>query len=252
MRGRGHHRAYAGAPQGREGEAVVVEGQGDRAQTGRREQRGVLRAARILHSDRGHALVPEYEAEEGGRLGHPRADHEPLRIGHHAPAPGEQSGQGLTEFRQPARIGVAERAVRQPAEHRPLGGTPRAAREEGQVGGAGPEVHQCARRARRAVVYRALRRAYTLVHPGTRALPAAQIALRGELLVRLGDQSARHAQISRELTARRQPRAGREATGADRFPQCGPECAPPTARRCGSGGQQQLPGRREGFRRRTM
>ncbi|CAM5550872.1 hypothetical protein SBADM41S_06770 [Streptomyces badius] len=42
MCGRGHHGAYPGAFQGSEGETLVVEGERDRAQTGRREQRGVL------------------------------------------------------------------------------------------------------------------------------------------------------------------------------------------------------------------
>lgn len=204
----------------------------------------MLGAAGVLDAHGPLAPLAEHEAEQRRRLGHPGAHHDPLGVGDHAAPPGEQRGQRGPQLGQPARIGIAQRPVRQPLQDALVRGGPGGAREQRQVRGAGQEVDQGARLARSQIT-RAWRvgGARRPAHPGARAPVAAQITLGGELLVRLGDEAARNPEVGGELTARRQPCPGREPPRPHGLAERRLEHPAALPGRSGGGRKQQFPGR---------
>lgn len=234
--------AHTGAQQRCHSETLVVQRKRDRPEPGRGEQRGMLRTSRVLDADRRSATPSQDEPEQRRRLRHPRTHHQPLGIGHHPAAPCQQGGQGFAQLGESARVRIAERAVRQPAENRAVGGAPGAPREEGKIRSARAEVHPCAGRTRRQIARTVYRRPHPAAHPGAGAPTAAQVALRRQLLVRLRHQTARHPEIGGEFTAGRKPGPRREPARAHGLAQRRLQRAP--ALPCGRGGcgEQQLPG----------
>ena len=238
VRWRGHHRPYAGGPQPIEIEALVVQGQRYGGQAGRGVHRAVFRAAGVLDADVAHPARVEDVSEQRRRLRDPGDDHQPFRIRDHTPAPREELRQCRPQPGQPARIRVAEGVMGELREHRALGGGPGGTREQRQVGGARPEVGPGAGRARSEVPRARVGGPGGTAHPGPGPAAAAQIPLRGQLLVRLRDEAPRHPEVGREITARRQPRPRDEQPRADRRPQRLLKRTPTRACRCVSGRKQ--------------
>lgn len=203
----------------------------------------MLGTAGILDTDGAQAARVEHQAEQGGRLRDTGTDHEALRIRHHSATPGEQLRQRPAQLGKATRIRVAERVVRQPRQYGAVGGAPGGAREEREIGCPRAEVDLYAGRARRRTPYTARRRANGAAHPGARTPAGAQIALSGQLLVRLGDQTARHTEVGRERTAGRQPGPGRQPPGPYRGAQRLLQLPAAAAGQRGRDRQQQLPGR---------
>ena len=111
---RRHHRPYPGRPQRPEGEPLLVQRQRYGAQPGRRVQR--RRARGCPGPRRRRSRIPRACSTNPSRVvacATPGDDHEALRVGDHAPAPGEQRGQRGAQPGQSARIGIAQRLVRQ-------------------------------------------------------------------------------------------------------------------------------------------
>lgn len=226
-----------------EGETLVVQGQGHGTDTGRGVQVVVLGAARVLDAGRAHAARVEHAREQRRRLRHTGDDQEPLRVGHHAPAPRQQLGQRGPQPRQSARVRVAEGLVRQLRQHAALRGGPRRAREQRQVRCPRHEARPAAAGARGEIARAGPGRPRGVTDPGAGAPPAAQVPLGRQLLVRRRDQAPRDLEVGRQVPARRQAGARREPARADRVAQGRLKGPAARASRCRGGGQQQLPGR---------
>lgn len=242
MGGRRHHRSYARSLKRSGGQPLLVQGQRYGADAGRGVQRAVLGAAGVLDPDIAHPARVEHESEQCHRLRDPGDHDDPLRIGDHTTAPGEKRGEGGAQPGQPARIRVTQCVVREFGENPALRGGPRGAREQRQVRRPRYEVGAGVGGSRREITYAWPGRPHGIADPGPGTPAAAQIPLRGQLLVRLRDQSPGHPEIGGEFAAGGQPGARCEPARTDRLAQRLLQRAATRACRCRRGRQEQLPG----------
>ena len=134
------------------------------------------------------------------------------------------AASALAQRGHPARVGVAERRVRDVVQDGARGPQPLRAREAGEVADAGEEV---------VGAWPAGRPGGPRGHgggrlrdDGARPVPRGQEALGDELLVGLDDEPARDAEVARERPRGRQPRADGQPPVPDGRAQPGLELRP--------------------------
>ncbi len=213
MAGGGQDGSGAGLFEQVDADALGVDRDADRPDPGARDELPFAGVPRVLHGQGPVAPVAEDAAEQGESLGEARGDHEVLGAGAHPADPAEVARQDVTGQRNPGGRGVAELAVAGGAQCDGDAADPLLAREGEQVGGAGPQVPG-------GLSAVAVRRggdggggrggeggghrgqaAAVLGDRGARAAPGHQVALGGELFVRLHHHTARDAQVGGELAA---------------------------------------------------
>jgi hypothetical protein len=203
--------------------------------------------ARILHADRGVAVVAQRVGELGHGLPGTGEYRQGAGLGGRTPAAVQVRGQHLAQPWVAAVLGVVELVERRGLGRDPDRLDPLAPREGALVG---PEAQVVADRAgrllggggrRRGVVVRPGRPA----HPGGRAGLAGQVSLGDQAAVGLGHRPPGHAQVGRERPAGRQRGAVRQPPvpdgGPDRAGQPGRQPALGAAAASGHG-EQGLPG----------
>jgi hypothetical protein len=198
-------------------ETVVVDGDRPPFEPGGRDRRPVFRIRRVLDRDRPDAPAAEGLGREREALGEARDDDHAVRIRGGSPDAVQVGREGRPQLGHPlaALVGepIARRGGEDPAE-RP---EPDGPRELADLRPARPEIEHDGRRRRESAG--GLRRRSDGGRSGDarRATTAAhQVALGGQLLVRLDDDPARDAELRRERAGRRQHHARAEPAVPDR------------------------------------
>ena len=200
---------------------------GAAAVDGQRPQAQALRLRRGRGGPGGHRpprrAWPRRPAQRGAGDGQAvreaRADHDAVRIGGHAPGPGQVAGQRRPQPRQPARIRVVEELAGGGGEHLAGSRQPRAAGKGGQVRHTRAQVVAgsgdlgAGQRARAGIGGAAFG------DGGPRAGPGGQPTLRDQLAVDLGHRVAGEAEVRGQGAGRRQPCARAETADPDRVAQ---------------------------------
>jgi hypothetical protein len=154
-------------------------------------------------------------AEQIKRLREALRDDDPAGVDAHAAYAGEVGTQRDAQLGSPPVVGVVERRVGRRAQralHRPRPGS---ARKEAHVGADGVEIEPPARRrglaeSRSGGDHRG--------DDGSRALAHVEVALGGELLIGVGHDAPRDAEVRRQPARRRQSGSGGQPAVLDRDP----------------------------------
>ncbi len=177
--------------------------------------------ARVLDRDSAGAAPAQRLPHGHEPVGDAAAYDHVLGLDDHRARPRQVSGHGVAQLCGAAVWSVGEPHVGQlsqrPVKRRP----PAAARKRVVVGLAGPEVVAIPKPGRlddRAPGGNPPR-SWERGDAGRRSAPGRQVALRDQLRVAVDHDSARHAQLVGQQPARRERRAGREPSRANRDPQ---------------------------------
>ncbi len=191
--------------------ALGIDGQRRQAQPAVGGHVAVRLQAVGLGGQDGGAARPQRLAQQPEAMGEARADDDPVRVGAHAPGPGEVASQDAAQFRAAARVAVAQRLGRRGGQAPAGRGEPFLARERGQVWRAGPQVIAQPVRLRRRPRCRRAGLGGPIGDLCSGAAPRGQPAFRDELPVRLGHGVPGDAQVAgqrargRQLGRRAQP-----------------------------------------------
>ena len=178
-------------------QAILVDGDGDRLQSGPFGDQPVLGPTRLLDGDPLEPAVTKRAAQDREPLRESVAHERVLGLGRGAPRPSEIAHQLVAQLRGAARIARAEGVECRLSQGRSQRPHPARAGKRLEVRDARLEVVavvrlQRARRNRRALEAERPR------HAGRRALRRGQVALGAELSVGLEHDSARDVQLGRE------------------------------------------------------
>ncbi len=224
--GRGEHDG-AHPAQVVEAGSVLVDRQRHHGEPGPPYGGPVVGNARVLHADGGDTPGPEHPAGEVEGLAPPRAGHQVVGVGDHAPHPAEVGGQGRAQPWVPARVAVAQVGVGHRAQDLAQRGGPRATGEAGEVGAAGLEVvtgpgWEGGHHGSGLLAPGALR------HGGGRALPGDQPALGGQLGVGVGHRAPGESEVGGQGPGGGQAVAPHQAAVPDGLPDGSFEGGPAT------------------------
>ena len=175
------------------------------------EDRAVHGQSRVL--DR-HRAPGQRRGDQPEGLGRPRADHDRLRVGRHAPHATQMPGQRAAQRGRTTRVRVAELPVGSLTQALPQRPQPCPAGKARQVGVTGEEVEprrpppllgrgtlRCRRRAR---------------HEGARTRTRAQVPLGQQLRVGVDHEPPGHAQVGGQSPRGGQPAVRRQASAPNR------------------------------------